>query len=54
MISISQVFIYKQMIWLISSCVSYLNKDFFLASFVCLILSQKTLDFDKYQQKFIF
>jgi hypothetical protein len=41
--SISQVFISKQMICLTSTCVSYLNKDLFLACFVYLILPPKLL-----------
>jgi hypothetical protein len=41
MFGISQIFIYKQMICLTNTCMSYLNKGLFLACFVYLILSQK-------------
>jgi hypothetical protein len=44
MFNISQIVIYRQLIFLTSTCLSYLNKDLFLACFVYLMLSQKILD----------
>jgi hypothetical protein len=54
MFSVLQVFIYKQMMCLTSTCVSYLNKGLFLVCFVYLILSQKILGLTSNVKNLIF
>jgi hypothetical protein len=54
MFSISQVFIEKLMICLTTTCMSYLNKDLFLACVVYFIFSQKILDLTSNIKNLIF
>jgi hypothetical protein len=54
MFSISQFFIQKEMSRLTNTCMSYLNKDFLLVCFVCLIVPKKILDLTRNIKNVIF